>query len=47
MRASGRFAEVGPGRIGEVPETMQEALRPEGQDKAIRGGRLSVDSAPD
>ena len=30
-RASGRFAEACPGRIGEVPETIQEALRPEGQ----------------
>ena len=31
MRASGRFAEACPGRIREVPETIQEALRLEGQ----------------
>ena len=30
MRASGRFAEACPGGIGEVPETIQKALRPEG-----------------
>ena len=30
-RASGRFDEACPGRIREVPETIQEALRPKGQ----------------